>query len=109
MQHEAAIGLHRAAEIHRQSGEQRLDLFILKRNADAFEQAGKPQFHRAIDDDADRAILVVLADVGQRAGKIRVGHGGHGDQEMIGEIDVFHRMPIVLAAAMPHNLHQPLC
>ena len=37
---------------------------IRDRDADPVEQAGKLQFHRAIDDDADRAVLVVLADVG---------------------------------------------
>jgi hypothetical protein len=34
---------------------------------------------------------------------VRVGHAGHGDQEVIGEIDLVHRTPIVIAGLEPHN------
>jgi deoxyribodipyrimidine photo-lyase len=48
----------------------------------------------------------VFADVGQRARKIRVGHGGHGDQEVIGEADGFHECgAIVICRPVPEQLH----
>jgi hypothetical protein len=33
----------------------------------------------------------MLTDVGQRFGKMRVSHAGHGDQKVVGQIDGFHQ------------------
>ena len=37
-----------------------------------------------------RAPLGVFADQCEGLGKIRVGHAGHGDEEMVGKIDAVH-------------------
>ena len=46
-----------------------------------------PHVGGPIDDDPHRAVFVVLGDVGQGAREVGIGHGGHGDQEVIGEVD----------------------
>ena len=38
----------------------------------------------------ERAALVVLADEREGAGKMRVGHAGHGDEEVAREVDCLH-------------------
>ena len=86
MQHEAAIGLHRAAEIDRQVGQ----ALGFELDVDFFEQAGQIHVDRAVDDDAQRTVLVVLADIDQGVGKIRIFHRRHGDQEMVGQVDAVH-------------------
>jgi hypothetical protein len=102
MQDKAAIGLHRAAEIHRQVGEAGFRGFVIERDADPIEEPGQVHVGRTIDDDPDRAVCVVFADEGQRAGKIRIVHGRHGDQEVIGEADGFHgAFDIVISQSVP--------
>jgi hypothetical protein len=51
----------------------------------------------------------VLGDVGERAREVRIGHGGHGDQEVIGEVDggrshgrYFKPRPSIVAANFGH-------
>ena len=58
-----------------------------ERNVDLLEQRRQRHVDRLVDDDAERAVRVVLADVGQRVRKMRIGHGGHGDQEVMRQID----------------------
>jgi hypothetical protein len=107
MQHEAAIGLHRTAEIDRQAAESRFGLLVFEGDADTVEQACQIHFHRPVDDDADGTLRVVFADVGQRARKIRVGHGGHGDQEMVGETDGFHECADIVICTAPSRVRRP--
>ena len=82
VQHEAAIDLHGAAEMHRPLAQ----LGIGERNIDLLEERGQRHVRRLVDDDAERAVLVVLADVRQRVRKVRVRHRRHGDQEVMREI-----------------------
>jgi len=51
---------------------------------------------RLVDDDTERAVFVVLADVDERMGKVRIGHAWHGDQEVVGQAD-----PAVAHATAP--------
>ena len=37
-----------------------------------------------------RAVFVMLANISQRAGKEALLHGGHGNQEVIGKIEIRH-------------------
>ena len=41
---------------------------------------------RSIDDYAQRPLLVVLTDIGERLGEVGIDHAGHGDQEVMGEV-----------------------
>ena len=82
MQHEAAIDLHRAAEMHRAFAQPG----VVERDVDLLEQRGQRHVGRLVDDDAERAVLVVLADVGERVRKMRIRHRRHGDQEVMREI-----------------------
>jgi len=79
MQHETALGLHRPAKINRHL----LQVRLMQRNIDLVEHLAQRQADRAIQHDAQRAVLVVLADVSQRAGKDALLHGGHGNQKMM--------------------------
>ena len=83
VQHEAAVDLDRPAEHHRRFA-QRL---VAERHVDLLEQRRQRHLDRPVDDEAERALGVVLADVGQRMGEVRIRHAGHGDQEMMGEGD----------------------
>jgi len=86
VQDEAAVDLHRSAEMHgclRQA-------VILELQVDLFEQGVQLHVDRAVDDDAHGAILVVLTDEGDGSCKIRVCHRRHCDQEVAGEIYIFH-------------------
>jgi len=40
-----------------------------------------------VDHDAESAFRRVLAHERQRVGEIRIDHAGHGDQEVMGEVD----------------------
>ena len=58
-----------------------------QRNLICSNSADKRHVDRPVDHDAERALFVVLADVGQRLREMRIGHAGHGDQEVMGQID----------------------
>ena len=88
MQHKAAIGLHRSAEIDGLPGEVPTGLARIEGDIHPVEQGRQAHVHRSIDDHAKRAFGVVLADVGERPGKIRIGHRRHGDEEVVGEADL---------------------
>ena len=47
-------------------------------------------FAGEIRDQAQRALLVMLANVGEGPGKMRICHVGHGDQEVVREIHRLH-------------------
>ena len=84
MQHEAPVGLHRAAEIHRHGADGRRQRIRLEGDIDALEQGGDIHVDGTIDDDAQGALLVVFANVSQGTRKTRIDHGGHGNQEVMG-------------------------
>jgi hypothetical protein len=72
VQHEAAVHLHRAAVEDRRAAERRVGQLDL----DLLEQRGERHLDRAVDDDAERAVRVVLADERERVSEVRIGHGG---------------------------------
>ena len=83
VQHEAAVALHgaaarapacRAAARPRSSSDELL------------EHLGHPHFERAVDHDAERAALVVLADERDAVREIRVRERRHRDQQLVAEI-----------------------
>ena len=84
MQHEPAFGLHRAAEMHRHF----FKFGLVQRNVDLIEHFAQREADRAVQHDAQGTVLVVLAYVGQRTGKKSLLHGWHGNQEMIGKIEI---------------------
>jgi hypothetical protein len=86
MQHKTTIQLHRATKIDRQAGE----AFGIELDINFVEQARQIHVDRTIDDNAQRAVLVVLANIDESVGKIRVFKRRHGDEEVIGQIDVVH-------------------
>ena len=67
MQHEAAIDLHRTAVMHPCFAQLR----VAERNVDLLEQSRERHVDRLVDHDTERALVVVLADVDQRVGKVR--------------------------------------
>jgi hypothetical protein len=86
MQHEAAIGLHRAAEIDRKLA----DIRRLSGTSIFSNSVAEIHVDRAVDDQPERALIVVLGNIDQRFGKIRVIHCRHGNEKMIGEIHALH-------------------
>ena len=79
MQHETALGLNRATEV---------DGIVLagcnlELEVDPIEQLAKSQISRAIDDEAKRAAVIVVAHIDDRALKVGIRHRGHGDQELM--------------------------
>jgi hypothetical protein len=62
-------------------------IFGFELEVDLVEQAGQIHVDRAIDDNPQRPVFVVLADIDEGMGKIRVFKRRHGDQEVIGQID----------------------
>jgi hypothetical protein len=81
MQHEPPIGLDRSSLQHRLAANRRRR----RGHFQLFEDVGQFHLQRAVDDDAQRAVGVVLPDEGHGLGEVRVRHGGHGDQELVGE------------------------
>src|SRR6266853_1853877 len=92
VQDKTAVGLHRSAEIDRLIEQ---DLRS-QPQAQALEQGSESHLDRTIDHYAERPLVIVLADERQGAGKIRIDHVGHGDQEMVGEIDLGHGGELLL-------------
>ena len=82
MQHEPAVDLHRTAEMDGR----RAQRVVGERDVDLLEQRRQRHVDRLVDDDAQRAVLVVLAHVRERVREMRIGHGRHGDQEVMGEV-----------------------
>ncbi len=79
MKHEPAIDLHRPPKMdgdHLQSVAVELD-------ADLLEQGVQVHLDRPVHHDAKGALIVVLADIGERLGEMRIHHVGHGDEKMM--------------------------
>jgi hypothetical protein len=55
---------------------------------DAVEQHVHGHVGRLVDDDAEHALVVVFADIHDRAAENRVIHRRHGDQEMISQVQL---------------------
>ena len=87
MQHEAAVDLHRAAEVNGRGAQS----VVGQRDVDLLEQRGQRHVDGLVHDDAQRAVLVVLAHVRERVGEMRIRHGRHGDQEVMGEVHLTFR------------------
>jgi hypothetical protein len=66
----------------------------------------KRHLDRTVDHDAERALLVVLADEGESPRKMGIDHVGHGDQEVPRKVDFLHvpdLLRIVMSGAALHN------
>ncbi len=50
------------------------------------ENFAKIDVERAIDNEPERAVFTVLADIGDRTMEIRIDHRRHGDQQLPGQI-----------------------
>ena len=81
MQHKAPIGLHRSAQIHRMAGL----LGVEQRQVDLVKQFTQRDLSRFIDHHSHRPVLGMFTQVDHRPGKVRVGHIGHGNQEMVSQ------------------------
>jgi len=87
MQNKSAVPLHRSPKVDRQAG-QRL---IVQRDLDLLEQGRERHVDWPIDYDTQRSLLIVLTNVGQRAGEVRVRHIRHGDQKVMCQVHGLHR------------------
>ena len=104
VQHESAVELHGSAEVDRRLAER----LVGKGNVDLLEQGRELHVDRPVDDDTQRAVLVVLAHIGERVRKIRVRHGRHGDEEVVREIDrAGHQRRIVIRRGVGDNQKTP--
>jgi len=54
-----------------------------------FQQLPERQMQWPIDDQSQRTAGVMLANVGDRLKKVRIGQRRHGDQELVGQIGGF--------------------
>ena len=89
VQHEAAAGLDRAADVdrHRPGYRSAMPSSASSADAEALQEVGEGDVRGAlVDDEAHRPILGVRAQVDDRARKTRVGHHRHGDEELAIEI-----------------------
>ena len=81
MQHEAAVGVHRAAAQHRLFADADvggLELHLRHHVAELHPQ-------RLVEHDAERAAVAVLANQRYGLGKMAIAEGGHRDQQVIGQ------------------------
>ncbi len=83
VQHEATLGLDRATEVDRSLGQ----IFAVQRELDLLEQILQLDVDRLVDHQAQRALLGVLAQVDHGARERAVPHAGHGDEELVREVD----------------------
>jgi hypothetical protein len=85
MQYEAAVVLHRAAEhdrlVHHAVAQPVGDFQV-----DPIEQHLHRHVGGLVDDDAEHALVVVLANIDDGAAEDRIVHRRHRDQEMIGQV-----------------------
>ena len=86
MQDESAIDLNGTAEVHRRFAQRG----VLERNVDLLEQRRERHVDRLVDDNAERAFGIVLANVGERVRKMRIRHRRHCDQKVVGQIHRTH-------------------
>lgn len=87
VQDETAIGLHRAA------GQHRLVVVVHEAgNLQVLEDIVEAQLERPVHDDAHRAVLVVLAQIGDAVREDGILHPRHRDQEMVAQPHVHGRI-----------------
>ena len=70
------------------------ELGVLQGNVHLLEERLQGHVDGPVHHDPQRAALVVLADESEGAGKIRVRHRRHGDEEVAGEVDRLHLPPV---------------
>ena len=75
MQHEAALGTHRAAGEHGLG----LERAVRRAQIQLLEQAAQAHVERTVDDNTERALVIVFADQRDGRGKVRVLQARHGD------------------------------
>jgi hypothetical protein len=63
------------------------EVLAVERQLDLLEQVAQLDVDRLVDDQAERTLLGVLAQVDHGARERVVGHAGHGDQELVRQID----------------------
>ncbi|MNV94251.1 hypothetical protein D3C71_1890310 [compost metagenome] len=83
MQHEATVGLYRATLVDRHLQGAGRWHFV---RAQLLEDVGQVQLLRPVDHQAHGAMGVVLDDVREGLGEVRIGHVRHGDQELMLEV-----------------------
>ena len=62
-----------------------------------------------IDDDAQRTIGIVFAQIGNCLRKITVAHAGHGDQQMVLEVAAFDHGFMVGSLLQPDKRPESVC
>ena len=82
VQHEAAFGLHRAAEVDGGLGQ----VLAVQREVHLLEQVLQLDVDRPVDDQANGAVIVVFAQQRDGARKMFILHRRHGDQELVLEV-----------------------
>lgn len=91
MQYEAAVGLHRPTKKYRQISK----TVSFKRHVNFLEERCQAHVNRSIDDHAERALVIVFGDINKGSRKIRISHCGHGDEEVISQIDALHTVILI--------------
>ena len=81
MQHEAAVGVYRPAAQHRL----RRDVLARGLELHLRQHVREPHGQRLVENDAERALVGVLADERDRLGEVRVGELRHRDQQVVRE------------------------
>jgi hypothetical protein len=66
-----------------------------QRYVDFAEQRSQTHVDRSIDDHTQRSTRIVFGNVDQGPGKIRICHGRHGNEKMVGEVDAFHGLILI--------------
>jgi hypothetical protein len=95
VQHEAALRLNRAAVHDRPLGQ----ATVREVERELAQHLAERQVARAVDDDAERAFGVVLADVSDGLVEIRIRHRWHRNQEVI--LQRLHRRLCSVRVKMP--------
>jgi hypothetical protein len=78
MQDEAAVGLDGAAVQDQLRGLR----FVADLERELIEDLGQRHVRGPIDNDPERTVVVVLADVSDGLREVRVAHSGHRDEKL---------------------------
>src|SRR5687768_12505616 len=88
MEDEATIELYRTAEHDWKSSRQ----LIIGRNIKLIQQIFQGEIDRPVHHQAQCALVTMLANIGQRLREEGICHGGHGNEEMMGQVDTLHEV-----------------
>ena len=86
MQYKAALHLHRTTKHHRRARQQRYMRTDFQREIKPLEEHIHGHVGGTIDDDTQRAAHMMFADINHGAAEYGIKHGGHGNQEMIRQV-----------------------